>query len=84
MEMDAEQTFINTVAGEMAAAVCEAVGYWMAEVDATLANENTSARDKVKQIRDIVSAYKALSEKRELTQRRVPRLAHRASVSHAI
>jgi hypothetical protein len=85
MKMDAEHTLIKTVADEMASAVCEAVGYWMADVDATLANESTSAHDKLNQLRDIVAAYKALSEKRELRQRRVPpRLARRASVSHAI
>jgi hypothetical protein len=85
MKMDAEQTFIRTIADEMASAVCEAVGYWMADVDATLANESTSAHDKVNAIRNIVAAYKALSEKRELQQRRVPpRLARSASVSHAI
>lgn len=84
MKMDAEQTLINTIAGEMAAAVCEAVGYWMADVDATLANESTSAQDKITQIRNIVAAYKALAHKRDLPQRPVAPRMQRASASHAI
>ncbi|HZU41290.1 MAG TPA: hypothetical protein VE994_01360 [Terriglobales bacterium] len=85
MKIDAEQTFIKTIAAEMSAAVCEAVGYWMADVDAALADESTSAPDKVNRIRNIVAAYKARSEKRDLPQRPVPTgMARRASVSNAI
>lgn len=84
MRMNAEQTLINTIAGEMASAVCEAVGYWMADVDATLANESTSAQDKIAQIRKIVAAYKAAAEKRDLPQRSLAPRMQRASVGHAI
>lgn len=84
MKMDAEQTLINTIAGEMASGVCEAVGYWMADVDATLANESTSAHDKITQIRKIVAAYKTAAEKRDLPQRHVPPRTQHASASHAI
>ena len=84
MKTDAEHTLINAVAGEMASAVCEAVGYWMADVDATLANENISAHDKITQIRNIVATYKAVAQKRDLRQRYFPRMTHGASASHAI
>lgn len=84
MKMDAEQTLINTIAGEMASAVCEAVGYWLADVDATLANQSTSAQDKITQITKIVAAYKAATEKRDLPQRLLSTRVLRASVSHAV
>ena len=85
MKIDAEQTFIEMIVGEMSAAVCEAVGYWMADVDAALADESTSAPDKVNRVRNIVAAYKAASEKRDLPQRPSPtRPARWASVSNAI
>lgn len=82
--MDTEQTLINTIAGEMASAVCEAVGYWLADVDATLANQSTSAQDKITQITKIVAAYKAAAEKRDLPQRPLSARVLRASVSHAV
>jgi hypothetical protein len=84
MRMNAEQTLINTIAGEMASAVCEAVGYWMADVDATLANERTSDQDKITQIKKIVAAYKAAAEKRDLPQRPPASRMQRASAGHAI
>ena len=84
MKMDAEQRLINTIAGEMASAVCEAVGYWLADVDATLDNESTSAQEKITQIRKIVAAYKAAAEKRDLPQRPLAPRMQRASASHAI
>ena len=85
MKMDAERTFINAVAGEMAAGVCEAVGLWMADVDATLADDSINAQDKLARIQSIVAAHKAAAEKRDLPQRHVERgWARGASVSHAI
>ena len=60
-----EQKLIDIVAGEMASAVCEAVGHWMAEIDAVLLNEEYTTQQKLDEIACIVSNYKAVSYNRE-------------------
>jgi aminoglycoside phosphotransferase family enzyme len=86
MRVDAEKQFIDLVAGEIASAVCEALGYWMAEIETTLAAQGTSAEEKLEKVHRIVAAYKAKANKREL-HRRQPvssAQARRASVGDAI
>ena len=69
MSTQVERKFIDIVAVEMASAICEAVGHWMAEVDAVLLNEDYSPQRKLDEIAWIVSEYKALSHNRELRPR---------------
>ena len=69
MSTQVEQTFIDIVSGEMASAVCEAVGHWMADIETVLRNESYTAQQKLDEIAWIVSEYKAVSHDRELRPR---------------
>ena len=86
MRVDAEKQFIDLVAGEIASAVCEALGYWMAEIEVTLAAQDKTLDEKLERVRAIVAAYKAKANKGELHRRQpVPSAqARRASVGDAI
>ena len=87
MSADVQSEFINAVASELASAVCEAVGYWMADVDAALANRNYSTLQKLEEISWIVAKYKALALQGELPPRsRPPRIAvsRRSATEHGI
>jgi hypothetical protein len=87
MSGEVQSEFIDTVATEMASAICEAVGYWMAEIDAALANRNYSTLQKLEEISWIVAEYKAVAHRDELQPRsRSPRFAvlRRSAADHGI
>ena len=56
-----EQELIDIVAGEMASGVCEAVGYWLADINEVLDDEHSTAREKLDEIAGIVSEYRSIS-----------------------
>jgi hypothetical protein len=87
MSAEVQGEFINAVASELASAVCEAVGYWMADIDAALANRNYSTLQKLEEISWIVAEYKAAAHQDELQPRsRPPRIAgpRRSAAHHGI
>ncbi len=69
MAPDGESRFIDLIAGEMASAVCEAVGYWMADIASILANQNYSSEQKLDEIAWLVSEYKSASHEQNLHPR---------------
>lgn len=82
MAADAETRFINLVAGEMASAVCEAVGYWMADIDFILANRNCSPEQKLDEITWVLSEYKSATHRQNLHPRTASLKAAGASRAH--
>ncbi len=82
MASDAETRFIKVVAGEMASAVCEAVGYWMADIDSILANQNCSPEQKLDEISWVISEYKSAAHKSNLHSRPASLKAAGASSGH--
>ena len=64
-----ERKFIDIVAGEMASAVCDAVGHWMAEINAVLLNQQYTSQQKLDGIARIVLEYTTIAHDRELRPR---------------
>lgn len=82
MAPETETRFIDLIAGEMATAVCEAVGYWMADIDSILANQNCSPEQKLDEIAWLLTEYKSASQKQNLHPRPVSFKAAGASSAH--